>query len=195
MRKLGDIFPDKSGQCRGNTNLIFIHSEHITTSHWLCFTPWGAHQCWYFCLSWVWVRASLSWVDSSVYYAVYCSTVHLYCAPASPLSSLWLRLWHTGRPPPASSDPHTQITTRSHLGRQTRQLSNQVTQWSKYLHFHDRASQYINTTQIWETAMSTYITINGMSGFFQGNAGGLLWKLGRLLILVLSAMITHRYST
>ena len=119
MRKLGDIFQDKSGQCGGNTNLIFIHSEHISTSHWLCVTLHevegeGITQCWYFCLSWV--RASLA--KLTVYYAVYCRTVHLYCALRpllSPLSD-----WESdtlGRPPLASSDPHTQKTTRSHLGR------------------------------------------------------------------------------
>lgn len=31
MRKLGDIFQDKGGQCRGNTNLIFI--LRTTSSH------------------------------------------------------------------------------------------------------------------------------------------------------------------
>ena len=38
MRKLGDIFQDKSGQCRGNTNLIFIHSTQLT-KHLLITTP------------------------------------------------------------------------------------------------------------------------------------------------------------
>ena len=132
MRKLGDIFQDKSGQCGGNRKIQNWFSYTQSTSvHLTGFVSLheeekeGGTQCWYFCLSWV--RASLA--KLTVYYAVYCSTVQLYCALRpllSPLSD-----WESdtlGRPPLASSDPHTQKTTRSHLGRDTRQLSNQVTQ-------------------------------------------------------------------
>ena len=75
-------------------------TQHITTSsHLLCITPWrGRRSSVLIFLSQLSLSFSvLTWAMlTALYCAVYCSTVHLYCDPASSLSSLWLRLWHTG---------------------------------------------------------------------------------------------------
>ena len=143
MRKLGDIFQDKSGQCGGNrkiqnwfsytqstsadlTGFVSLHEEEKE----------GGTQCWYFCLSWV--RASLA--KLTVYYAVYCSTVQL--SGLSSLLSLTESLTHWG----GLHWPPLTLTLRKQHGAiwgetpANFQIKSNSCWWSKYLHFHDRDS-------------------------------------------------------
>ena len=104
MRKLGDIFQDKSGQCRGNTNLIFIHSTQLT-KHLLVTTPnfltlYHTQErrsftvLIYLCHSWARVNFSLgSSLLRSLYHTLYCT---LYtCTVPSSEAGHWLRLCHS----------------------------------------------------------------------------------------------------
>ena len=137
-----DIFQDKGGQCRGNTNLIFIHSTFYITIHHtlpgLCITGWEWGLLIF--LSQLSLGKSLlcphfSQVDSSVQCertaALYTCTVAASPDTHSTLTETdTLRtasLLASARP---HSDPHTdsQYNNTSNISPQSRQLSNKF-QW------------------------------------------------------------------
>ena len=145
MRKLGDIFQDKSGQCRGNTNLIFIHSTQLT-KHLLVTTPnfltlYHTQErrsftvLIYLCHSWARVNFSLgSSLLRSLYHTLYCT---LYtCTVPSTEAGHWLRLCHS----PGLHSPGLNLTLtlrQQHTASTKRDPANfqmQSHSVGKYLH-------------------------------------------------------------
>ena len=145
MRKLWDIFQDKAANAE-ETQIWFSYTQRNTAHHdiislALCHSMKREEE-----LS-VDISVSaefellcpdLGHVDSSVLCSVLQHCTPVLCQdPASSLSSLWLRLWHTGAAStgllwPSHSDNNMMIETPANF----KSSHTESWCWSKYLHFH-----------------------------------------------------------